>query len=869
MIFLSIRNLNKIYNENTKKECHALKDINLEFHDKGLIFVIGKSGSGKSTLLNIVGGLDSLTSGDIIYKDVPYSEFNTTDFDDLRKNEMGFIFQDFCLIDDLTVFDNIKSQTILFGNEIKDEEIIKMIEDVGLSGFENKLCKELSAGQRQRVAIARAMIKKPSILLCDEPTGNLDYQTSKQILELIRKFSSKTLVLLISHNIDDAYYYADRIIELSEGNVISNKYLPTEYRNKTVINKTVFLNNINTVDLDEINKNIIEGKIEKLDKKSNLFIDYKDRENLNYYEFRKCKSLRLEDSFKFSNKLFSKQHGKTIVISIINALIIAIFAISLMFIRYDEKKSLSQMLEQSDLSGEAVNKKAINSYLNFYTDEEIDNLKNSSYEGEFSYLLNVSTFYTNKSLIDYDRQLVYNRQDITAFNNIITSNLYLNSSMGTLVTNENYIKKTFDKFELLAEAEYKDYGVYITDFYADQYLGYSNINKEYSELVGKFDYPMLSYNANLYYINGIIKTNYQKKFKDILPKIAEARANRDKYNELKKNKSFVEFLRYASYYYCISYTINPNFREDLIKWHNKQCYLTNSTLTIKLDNTNIELSKNNTYYSIYCIDKEWEDDNALYIPIKTLNDYTDNNYTYEEWDNLLNNRKINIDKYDLNNEILHSKQFNVYPSENNSVYASKNAYEALLDMSINVYQIYLDNSYDLTDAYKIIVKEGYSTNTLNSQYAINMTSVINVYMDVFKLLLVVSLVGALLILIFEAYNSVKRFTYEIGILKALGAKTKNLISIFMVQYIYNLILSIIFSLSFIFLLTMITNNVLIKGFNLLYRSGGTYNIKVLFLNPFVLLIVLLMIIVLMLLATLFPIIKLRKIKPINIIKAKY
>ena len=200
MIFLSIRNLNKIYNANTKKECHALKDVNLEFHDKGLIFVIGKSGSGKSTLLNIVGGLDSLTSGDIIYKDVYYSKFKTNDFDDLRKNEMGFIFQDFCLIDNLTVFDNVKAQTILFGDEITDEEIIKMIEDVGLQGFENKLCKELSAGQRQRVAIARAMIKKPSILLCDEPTGNLDYQTSKQILELIRKVSSKTLVLFLYSN---------------------------------------------------------------------------------------------------------------------------------------------------------------------------------------------------------------------------------------------------------------------------------------------------------------------------------------------------------------------------------------------------------------------------------------------------------------------------------------------------------------------------------------------------------------------------------------------------------------------------------------------------------------------------------------------
>ena len=220
---IQIKNITKKYQDEVGNNI-ALDDVSFNLPSKGMVFVVGKSGCGKTTLLNILGGLDSFTSGDIIINGQKMSSLSVKELEDYRNHTVGFVFQDFCLIDRLSVKDNIKL-SMEFQNSKEKVDYDGLLNKIGLKGFGKRKPKQLSAGQKQRVAIARAIVKNPSLILADEPTGNVDAKTSTQILDLLKDISKEKLVVVISHNLDEAYNYADRIIEMSDGKVISDKSL--------------------------------------------------------------------------------------------------------------------------------------------------------------------------------------------------------------------------------------------------------------------------------------------------------------------------------------------------------------------------------------------------------------------------------------------------------------------------------------------------------------------------------------------------------------------------------------------------------------------------------------------------------------------
>ena len=165
---IKITSLNKIYKSKKRKICHAVKNINLTLPDTGLVFVLGKSGSGKSTLLNLIGGLDNLSGGSIIVDGNDLSCFSESRFCDYRNSHVGFIFQDYHLVDELTVYENIVLSLNL--RRVEDKELVSVaLAKVDLAGYEDRYPTELSGGEQQRVAIARAIVKKPRIILADEP----------------------------------------------------------------------------------------------------------------------------------------------------------------------------------------------------------------------------------------------------------------------------------------------------------------------------------------------------------------------------------------------------------------------------------------------------------------------------------------------------------------------------------------------------------------------------------------------------------------------------------------------------------------------------------------------------------------------------
>lgn len=235
---IRVDGLTKIYKSKFKDSCIALDNVSFTLPESGFVFIVGKSGSGKTTLLSLLGGLDEISNGDIVVQGQSIKGFSHKDFVDYRNSTIGFIFQDFHLLDELTIEENIRISLTL--QSIEDDNLVqKALCDVGLSGYAKRYPKELSGGEKQRVAIARALVKNPQILLADEPTGNLDSKTTTQILTILKKLSENRLVVIVSHNLSDAREYADRIIELSQGKIINDLARNPLYDNNIKIEKTI------------------------------------------------------------------------------------------------------------------------------------------------------------------------------------------------------------------------------------------------------------------------------------------------------------------------------------------------------------------------------------------------------------------------------------------------------------------------------------------------------------------------------------------------------------------------------------------------------------------------------------------------------
>ena len=229
-----LRNIKKEYK--TKYEnIKAINDISLKFNDTGFYFLVGKSGCGKTTLLNIIGLLENEYTGDYYFNDVTISQLSENKKTLYRKNYIGYVFQDFQLIESLSVYDNIIISLELLNKEKDSTLVSNMLTKVGLSGYENKKINTLSGGEKQRVAIARALIKNPKVLLCDEPTGALDNKTSLDIFKLIKEISKDILVICVTHDVDAAKEFADTILTMEDGCLID----------KIESNCTTSINNVN------------------------------------------------------------------------------------------------------------------------------------------------------------------------------------------------------------------------------------------------------------------------------------------------------------------------------------------------------------------------------------------------------------------------------------------------------------------------------------------------------------------------------------------------------------------------------------------------------------------------------------------------
>lgn len=220
---LELKKITKSYSIG-KTNQNVLDCVSLSFRESEFVSVLGPSGSGKTTLLNIIGGLDKYTKGDLIINGKTSKKFKDNDWDYYRNNFVGFIFQNYNLIDHISVYKNVEMALTLggFKKSIRKNKVMRALKKVGLENHANKKPCELSGGQMQRVAIARALVNDPKIILADEPTGALDSKTSIQIMELIKEMSKDKLVIIVTHNDKLAKKYSNRIINIKDGKVIED-----------------------------------------------------------------------------------------------------------------------------------------------------------------------------------------------------------------------------------------------------------------------------------------------------------------------------------------------------------------------------------------------------------------------------------------------------------------------------------------------------------------------------------------------------------------------------------------------------------------------------------------------------------------------
>lgn len=221
-----LEHVNKFFNRRKKNEIHVINDTTLQMESKGLVALLGPSGCGKTTLLNVIGGLDKVGSGNVYINGQKLTGRRAGKVDQIRNLNVGYIFQNYNLVDSMTVFDNVAIALKMVGVKDKkeiEEKVNYVLEKVGMYRYRNRYADMLSGGERQRVGIARAIVKNPAIVIADEPTGNLDSKNTLEVMNIIKAISEDKLVILVTHEEQLADFYASRIIRILDGKVVSDE----------------------------------------------------------------------------------------------------------------------------------------------------------------------------------------------------------------------------------------------------------------------------------------------------------------------------------------------------------------------------------------------------------------------------------------------------------------------------------------------------------------------------------------------------------------------------------------------------------------------------------------------------------------------
>ena len=543
---LEVKDLYREYKPKKGEPVVALNHVSVKFPDKGLVFILGKSGSGKSTLLNVMGGLDKADGGDIIIKGKSSKNFKQGDFDSYRNTYLGFIFQEYNILDEFNVGQNIGLALELQGKKATSDEINRILEEVDLKGYGNRKTNELSGGQKQRVAIARALVKDPDIIFGDEPTGALDSKTGLAVFDTLKKLAQNKLVIVVSHDREFAELYGDRVIELADGKIISDIEKISVAGDKkseglTLIDQSVLKvekdYELTDEDMALIKKYLNEKKNQErlisLDdsvngafKRITRIDDFGNKESFKttdeaaivnkQEEFKAIKSrLSLSKCFRIGGSSLKTKPFRLVITILLAITAFGMFGLADTMGSYNKVKSTTDSIMELANDSIAMEKTQyykysdtddyVSSRVVYSNDDDIKELKDK-YDIDFKgvYRVNDSgetSFYENLKTTDYD----YNSTYVRYFSGLYASSESDINKMGYKLTgtypeNKGEIAITDMMYQTFKKYGYKDYN--------GKSIDASNINE--TTLIGKTLNVYASGQSRTLKITGIIDTNFNK-----------------------------------------------------------------------------------------------------------------------------------------------------------------------------------------------------------------------------------------------------------------------------------------------------------------------------------------------------------------------
>ena len=850
-----VKNLTKVYKSKKAKICVALNNVSFSLPSKGLVFVVGKSGSGKSTMLNLLGGLDSLTSGEINVFGNQLNEYSESELYSFRSNIVGFVFQDFHLLDDLTVADNVRLSLRLMAED-DDERVEKALESVELLEYKDRYPRELSGGQQQRVAIARALVKNPDVIFADEPTGNLDSNTTEQIIKLIKEISKEKLVVVVSHNLFDAYEYADRIIELSEGRISNDLVINEKYENAVEVkdNKVIIpmLKRFKQDELDSLLSICKRDEILKIEQSNNKFKQKEQKEEPLQAKVpqKKTKGLSFFNSVKFS-AMFGKRRIIGFLLSAIFAsILICVLSLAQSIANFDAKSMAMDSMTESSVYAVRKDLDTLSGQVHarVITDEDFAKIKQASPNAKL-YKLYMSGLYINGYTIGHQKVPT-----------VTQSGLHIVETSGTLETNEEYAKKLLrlDNLDIYrGSVEQNTGGIYITDFVADSFIFYGKA-ENYDEILGQqFE------GSNDYwpdgYVNGIIKTSYKEKYEGVIDQINSMT------KESPLTEEIISFLDYVNQALAISYYFGDNYKEI----SSANIYEGNYVYTRNFFVNGVDASSTISYISCGSYFDCVLGDNEVFMDVEAYNKIFGTEYTYGNCDTFVPHA-ISFLSSDFNNEVIYSKQMTVAgigKCKGGNMLLANNVFYEYKEKMFHCYGVYADGE-DVSGFINYTMDNGYSNISLKMSAIQTMSQAVETFNKFFEFIAMILVCACVFIITSSGVKNIKSKMYEVGVMKALGCK---LSSFFVIFGLHTLLIAfttiVVFVVGYV-AFANVANHILLESLKAITPTKIMLDLQFIKFDWRLALINSAVVVFISIVSTIIPIILLRRIKPVTIIKAK-
>lgn len=728
------------------------------------------------------------------------------------------------------------------------------------------------------MAIARAIVKKPYVILADEPTGNLDNVTATSIVELLKELSRDCLIVIVSHNTIDTYKYADRIIQLAGGRILSDETRnPTYAEDVSYADQVLYYPMDKTLTHEDIrvfNAKLEKQEIRQMVGRNDKYLpttaaDKKDERSIQIDR----KSLSAKNIVKLCLTFLKSKLVRITASSFMIAVIMVILALSQTILLFDSGEVISKEMEKIGTSAvtltklideetkAALGENAQDFYMEI-TDGEIRQFVDAGYKGDiykiYNYYLPIATSahfagWQTTSIMD---------------------SIYPCASLGTMVIDEAFLQEKFGEVVYLAEAEeIHPGGVWITDYLADAFYArasyYMKETQDYQNLTGSYIFST-TFLGTRGYINGVIQTGYRERYADLFDRFKEGAF--ESTSDLFKDPDFMRFSDevFASLGY--SYSLNPNFAEDFgrdypsqIVWHHMMTF------------------NGVPFFSTYAPQiREGVDGgytltgNEVLMNINAYNEVFGTEYTAANLNTFVPHT-VDLKEYRYYDLKLENPLFEqevtikglFSPAKTNvTLFASQEIFDQFAPNTLFVSGLYFNDNENVDAVIDTADELGFQQNTVLIEGIHTMTKAVDVFIPIFELVAIVLCAGIVFILISFSTKMIKDKIHEIGILKALGCKNNTIGVVFGLQLLLIAICTVLLSTVGYFFFIDLANDVLIESLKMLAPSHIvldldflTFKMSIVYLNS-------LLVLALTLISFVIPMIKIYRIKPVQIIKAK-